>query len=393
MWQFDEQQTNLGDNNSDKVLLKLLLFVDERPSSREHIPQIKAYLENIQSDYSVELDVIEVNKQPHLVEYFKLVATPALVKLSPGSRQILAGNNPLEQLKKWWPRWQAVMDRPLASGNGKINQDASNASSSDFVSYSGELMELSDEIFSLKQEKAALLEQIRFKDQILAMLAHDLRSPLTAASIALETIELSEQQTGTSKAKIASLKKQLFKQAKRQFGIMNRMIGELLQTSAQAGAKLKIKPHKLDLRILCEDAIAQLEKGIKQKSLVLNQDIPQDIPAIYGDEELLRQLIVNLLDNAIKYTPAKGEISLSILHRTSQTVQVNVCDNGPGIPPEKRERIFEGHFRLQRDRDSEGYGLGLSLCRNIVCAHYGQIWVDSNSGTGSCFHVTLPTYR
>ena len=107
----------------------------------------------------------------------------------------------------------------------------------------------------------------------------------------------------------------------------------------------------------------------------------------------MRQLIVNLLDNAIKYTPSGGKISLSILHRTSQTVQLNVSDTGPGIPPEKRERIFEGHFRLKRDRDSEGYGLGLSWCRDIVCAHYGQIWVDSPSDVGSCFHVILPTYR
>ncbi len=393
MWQFDEQQASFGTSDSKQGLLKLLLFVDERPSSRDCIPQVKAYLENIQSNYSVELDIIEVNKQPHLVEYFKLVATPALVKLSPGLRQILAGSNPIEQLKKWWPRWQAAIDRQRELGNGKSNHRETNGSDPNFVSYSGELIELSDKIFRLKKEKEELIEQLRFKDQILAMLAHDLRSPLTAASIAVETIELSEQQTETNEAKIASLKQQLFKQAKRQFSIMNRMIGELLQTSKVAGAKLQIKPRKLNLQALCEDAIAQIEKAIKQKSLNFERDIPQDIPPIYGDEELLRQLIVNLLDNAIKYTPSGGEISLSVLHRTSQTVQLNLSDTGPGIPPEKRKRIFEGHFRLKRDRQSEGYGLGLSWCRDIVCAHYGQIWVDSPSDVGSCFHVILPTYR
>lgn len=393
MWQFDEQQTNFDKSDSDQVLLKLLLFVDERPSSRDCIPQVKDYIGNIQSDYSVELDVIEVNKQPHLVEYFKLVATPALVKLSPGSRQILAGSNPIEQLKKWWPKWQSAIDRQQELGNGKNKYKETDSSNPDFVGYSGELIELSDEIFRLKKEKEELMEQLRFKDQILAILAHDLRSPLTAASIALETIELSEQRPGVNEAKIASLKQQLFKQAKRQFIIMNRMIGELLHTSKIGVAKLQIKPRKLNLQALCEDAIAQLEKAIKQKSLSFEEDIPQDIPAIYGDEELLRQLIVNLLDNAIKYTPSGGKISLSILHRTSQTVQLNLWDTGPGIPPEKREQIFEGRFRLKRDRDREGYGLGLSWCRDIVCAHYGQIWVDSASDGGSCFHVTLPTYR
>ena len=395
MWQFDGRQTNFENNSSEMVLLKLLLFIDERPSSREHISQVKAYLQNLKSNCSVELDVIEVAKQPHLVEYFKLVATPALVKLSPDPKQTLAGSNLIKQLKKWLPRWQTAIDRQLASGNKSNGNGVSATGRSNSLSYSSEIIELSDEIFRLKKEKEELLEQLRFKDQILAMLAHDLRSPLTAASIAVETIELSEQQQQIDRAKIAALKQQLYQQAKRQFTIMNRMIGELLQTSTKASTKLNIKPRRLSLQSLCEEAIAQLEKGIKQKSLGLKQDIPQDIPAIYGDEELLRQLIVNLLDNAIKYTPQAGQISLSILHRTSQTVELNVCDTGPGIPPEKRERIFEGQFRLQRDRDSdsEGYGLGLSWCREIVCAHYGQIWVDSPAETGSCFHITLPTYR
>jgi two-component system, OmpR family, clock-associated histidine kinase SasA len=108
---------------------------------------------------------------------------------------------------------------------------------------------------------------------------------------------------------------------------------------------------------------------------------------------LLRQLLVNLLDNATKYTPQGGQISLSVLHRTSQKVQVTVCDTGPGIPPEKQERIFEGHFRLERDEKQEGYGLGLALCRRIAQAHYGQIWVDSSPNRGSSFHFTLPVYR
>jgi two-component system clock-associated histidine kinase SasA len=104
----------------------------------------------------------------------------------------------------------------------------------------------------------------------------------------------------------------------------------------------------------------------------------------------VRQVIVNLLDNANKYTPEGGKISLSILHRTSQKIQVSVCDDGPGIPEEKREHIFEGHFRLQRDEAQEGYGLGLSLCRKVIRAHCGQIWVDSIFDRGSCFHFTLP---
>ena len=395
MLQFDRRQSNFQRDNATGALLQLLLFVDDRPSSQENIQRIKTYLKNLQSDYDFKLDVIEINKKPHLVEHLKLVATPALVKIHPAPKQTLAGTSIIDQLQKWWPKWQgAIADLSAATVNNERNGvENSTSASSDSIGYSAEIIELSDEIFRLQQEKEELAAQLRFKDQILAMLAHDLRTPLTAASMAVETIELSEQQESASPEKIAQLKKQLFQQAKRQFGIMKNMIEELLQSSQRMSAKLNVEPRQLLLQPLCTEITTQFSKRLKQKSLVLKQDIPQDLPAIYGDAELIRQLITNLVDNAIKYTPPEGTISLSIIHRTSQKVQISICDNGPGIPPENQEHIFEGHFRLQRDRHSEGYGLGLAMCRQIVCAHYGQIWVDSSVNKGSCFHITLPVYR
>lgn len=393
MLQFDQRQSDFQQDNAQKALLQLLLFVDDRPSSQENIQRIKAYLQNLQSDYSFKLDVVEINQQPHLVEHLKLVATPALVKIYPAPKQTLAGTSIIDQLKKWWPKWQEAIAVLSESAEDNGVTETSSRSSPDSIGYSAEFIKLSDEIFRLQQEKAELAEQLRFKDQILAMLAHDLRTPLTAASIAVETIELSEQQKSASQEKIKQLKGQLFKQAKRQFGIMNRMIEELLQSSQRMSAKLNVKLHQLNLQPLCTETIAQFSNRLKQKSLTLKEDIPQDVPAIYGDEELIRQLITNLLDNAIKYTPPGGDISLSIIHRTGQKLQISVCDNGPGIPPENQKHIFEGHFRLKRDRSTEGYGLGLAMCRKIVCAHYGQIWVDSAVDKGSCFHITLPVYR
>jgi two-component system clock-associated histidine kinase SasA len=125
----------------------------------------------------------------------------------------------------------------------------------------------------------------------------------------------------------------------------------------------------------------------------MTHDIPSDLPLVYADPERVRQVLINLLDNAIKYAPAQGTIAISVLHRTTQKVQVSICDNGPGVPEENHERIFEEHFRLKRDEAQEGYGIGLALCQRIVRAHYGQIWVDSVPNQGSCFHFTLPVYR
>ena len=174
---------------------------------------------------------------------------------------------------------------------------------------------------------------------------------------------------------------------------MNRLITDILQASKSINGELKVKRTEVFLSHLFRGIFRRYVNLLKEKSINLTQDIPKDIPGVYADEELIRQVVINLLDNAIKYTPENGQVTLSILHRTSQKVQVSISDTGPGIPKEKEERIFEGHFRLQRDQGKEGYGLGLSLCRKIIRVHYGQIWVDSVLGQGSCFHFTLPVYR
>jgi two-component system, OmpR family, clock-associated histidine kinase SasA len=377
---------------AEELLLQLLLFVDQRSSSEEQVQEIKAYLQSLRSDYAFKLDVVEIEKQSHLVEFFRLVATPALVKMSPAPRQTLAGSNLIQQLEKWWPQWkgQDRLSLDINSAENTINSQPTVIPNS---SYDAQGIMLSDEIFSLRQEKAELEAQLRFKDKILAMLAHDLRTPLTAASMAVETIELSEKNDGLSVKKLIALKRKLFRQARNQFNIMDNMIGELLQNSQNNNAKLAVKPKPLNLCSLCREIASQFDDKLAQKLMKFVLDVPQDLPLIYADPELIRQLISNLLDNAIKYTPEKGSISLSVLHRTNQKVQVSVCDTGPGIPLAKREQIFEDSFRLQRDRAEKGYGLGLATCHQIVSAHYGQIWVDSAPESGSCFRFTLLVYK
>ena len=333
--------------NAEELLLQLLLFVDRR-SSKEQIKEIEAYLQSLRAEYSFGLDVVKIEKQPHLVEFFKLVATPALVKMLPEPRQTLAGSNLIQQLKTLWPQWkeQAKSDSVADGASTKTELLPSDSINGNY--YSADIR-LSDEIFSLRQEKDELEAQLRFKDKILAMLAHDLRTPLTAASMAVETIKLSEKNKNLAPNKLVFLKRKLFKQAKNQFNIMDNMIGELLQNSQNDNARLSVKPQRLGLPDLCVEIASQFDAKLAQKSMEFKLDIPQDIPLIYADAELIRQLISNLLDNAIKYTPEQGCISLSVLHRTNQKVQVSVCDTGPGIPSGKREQIFEDSFRLQRD--------------------------------------------
>lgn len=386
--------TTSGQLSPAPVLLQLLLFIDERPYSQENVKQIQAYVQELKTDYPFELQVIDIAEQPHLVEYFRLVATPSLVKISPEPRQTLAGSNIVNQLKKWWPHWeQAIADQLLerskleeATTVVSVNQPKTSS-----FHDSAELMRLKDEIFRLKQEKEFLSEQVKFKDQILAMLAHDLRSPLTAASIAVDTLELLQHKLENEKT--PQLREHLFKQSRKQFQIMNRLITDILQASKNFTSQFELHSTQFYLQALGGEILDLYQEKFETKSLILEVDIPQNLPSVYGDEELIQQVFANLLDNAIKYTPPGGKVKVSILHRTTQKIQVSIADTGPGIPEAKQDSIFEGHFRLTRDEAEEGYGLGLSFCRKIIQAHYGQIWVNSVPGQGSCFQFTLPVYR
>jgi len=375
---------------SDRAPLQLLLFVDERSGSQQQNQQIYHYLKELQEKYVFELQSIDVGEQPYFAEHFKLVATPALIKIYPEPRQTLAGSNLIAQLQSWWPRWQQAIAEKL-DNNSKSNITSSQDSMRS-IADSAEAMLMADEIFSLKREQEKLLEQLHFKEQVIAMLAHDLRNPLTAVSIALETLETNLNPRQGQPQLTPNLIAQLLKQARTQAKSIDKMIAGLLQAARGSAAELNIQPQKLELKQLCHDVLTQLSDRANDKNQKVETDIPHDLPRIYADQERVRQVLINLLDNAIKYTPTNGTIRVSALHRTTQKIQLSICDTGPGIPEENRDRIFENHFRLERDQAKDGYGIGLCLCQRIIRAHYGQIWVDCPPTGGSCFHFTLPVY-
>jgi len=374
-------------------LLQLLLFVDKRSASREQTRHIRKYLKDLKAECDFELQIIDVGEQPDLAEHFKLVATPSLLKIHPEPRQTLAGSNLIAQLE----HWQRSVEEYTAQQQSApalapaLGDDTKPIYS---VACAIELVQLSDEVFRLKQEKEHLQEQLQLKDRIIAMLAHDLRNPLTAASLALETLESSQKvKEGEKSGLTPSLAAHLMKQARRQIRVVDRMITDILEAARGTNAQLHIQAKRIELGAICQDVILQFEDKFQAKSLNLEIDIPADLPLIYADPDRIKQVIVNLLDNASKYTPEQGTVNLSILHRTAYKVQVSICNSGPGIPEEDCASIFEDSFRLQRDKSTDGYGIGLSLCQGIIRAHYGQIWVDSVPDRGSCFHFTLPIQK
>lgn len=382
----------------DRVPLKLLLFIDKRPTLAKQVRQIKQYLKTLENQFQFQLEVVDIGEQPYLAEHYKLVASPALIKIAPPPQQMLAGSDIVSQLERWWPKWQQEHQSYLnLTDTRDIPNDQDSIYYDDIdnpVSHSAEIMKLSDEIFRLKQTKDELEAQLQFKERIMAMMAHDLRNPLTAASIAIETLEMGFASSQSQNPKLTpELTVQLLKHAKTQTRAINRMITDILKTARGVTMELQLHPQELDLIQICLEVVEFLQQRLQEKQLTLTTELPQDLPTVYADGNQIKRVLTNLLDNAIKYTPVGGKVSVVALHRTTQKVQVTVTDTGPGIPSENRDKIFEESYRLQRDSSQEGYGLGLALCQRIIRAHYGQIWVDSVPGEGSSFYFTLPVFR
>ncbi len=386
----------LPPQSTSDAALQLLLFVDKRPILNERIRQIRSCLKALAQDakYAYELQVIDVSEQPHLAEHFKLMATPSLIKIHPPPRQVLAGINLIAQIETWWPRWQLAVEDYGAIPQMQLAGDSKPQLQS--VAQSAEFLRLSDEVFKLQREQAELQAQLQFKDELIAILAHDLRNPLTTLSIALETLEMGMTREIKHPRMTPELLNQMLRQARTQAKALDRMITDILQVARERGGELRIQPQELDLAELCLEVIERQQEQFQAKSQQIQTDFPSDLPCVNADPDRVRQVLVNLLDNASKYTPAEGRITLAILHRTTQKVQVSISDTGPGVPVETQERIFDDRFRLQRDQAQDGYGIGLALCKRVVQAHFGQIWVDSEveqGKGGSCFHFTLPVYR
>jgi two-component system, OmpR family, clock-associated histidine kinase SasA len=390
--------------NNSSPSLQLLLFLDERMTSHVQNLELRSRLADLDREQSFELQIVDVGKQPDLAEHYRVIATPALVKLYPPPRQILAGSNLIDQIDNWWERWQG--DIAAAGGNSTapyaeypeaaetIERPKERAILSDSIGYVSKLIKLTDEVFTLKQEKEELLNRLKLQDRAISVLAHDLRNPLTAAALALGTLEIIHNPLDYRANSLEPVTiKKLIERARVQLQSIDRLVTDILQPLTNTNTELSLRPQKLDLDRVIADVISQLDERFQVKSQTITTDIPQDLPSVYADGDKLAQALINLLDNAIKYTPVRGQIHVSALHRTAQTIQVSIADNGLGIPEDDRKRIFQDRYRLDRDLLESGYGIGLAVCQQIVRAHYGQIWVESVPGKGSVFNFTLLVYQ
>jgi len=354
--------------------LQLLLVAARHHLSGQDLRSLIQYLERDDIGFEVTLQVSDPSHQPELLELHRLVITPALIKLSPSPKQVFAGSNILQQLKGWLPRWQ---QDGVVSGLGlslrPTELDGSRTQKE---------LQLEDQLLVLRQENETLIDRIHAQERLLRMVAHELRTPLTAAALALQSQRLGQIDMERFQDVVS-----------RRLEEMEALSKDLLEVGTTRWEAL-FNPQRLDLASVSAEVILELEKLWLGRNVEIRTDIPIDLPKVFADQRRMRQVLLNLLENALQYTGNGGHITLTMLHRTSQRVEVSVCDSGPGIPKEEQQRIFMDRVRLpQTSNRTTGFGVGLSVCRRIVEVHGGRIWVDSESGEGACFTFTVPVWQ
>ena len=357
-----------------RLQLKLLLVASRHHLSRRDIRSLIEYLEGKNTGFNVTLEFSDPSENPELLEFYRLVALPALIKLEPSPKQIFAGSSIFDQIKTWIPRWQ---HERLINGVGislRAKTPESNQTQKELL--------LEDDLLVLRQENETLTKKIHSQESLLRMVAHELRTPLTAAGLALQSQKLGQ----ISMTKFQDV-------LKRRLEEIELLSMDLLEVGSTRWETL-FNPQKIDLANISAEAILELEKLWLNRKIKINTDIPSDLPPVYADQRRMMQVLLNLIENALKFSEDKGEIFITMLHRTNQWVEVIVRDNGPGIPPEEQQRIFVDRVRLpQTSQETIGFGIGLSVCRRIVEVHGGKIWVVSKPTEGACFYFTVPVWR
>ncbi|MBX3341580.1 MAG: HAMP domain-containing protein [Nitrospira sp.] len=234
------------------------------------------------------------------------------------------------------------------------------------------------------------LEKIR-KDFV-ANVSHELRTPLTSIKGYVEALLDGGKDDPSTAAAFLEI---IMRQSNR----LNLILDDLLQLSQIESGQVLFRREPVELRALLERTVAVIKPLADKKHHTIELSLPDDYVVVEGDEERLVQVFINLLENAVKYTPDQGRISMAIRQATQSRmasprpmIEIVVADSGIGIPEADRPRVFERFYRVDKARSRElgGTGLGLAIVKHIVEAHSGHVWVEGNAPRGSRFVVHLP---
>jgi len=224
----------------------------------------------------------------------------------------------------------------------------------------------------------------RVRQDFVANVSHEFKTPLTAIQGFAETLLGGALDDPTNNRRFLDI---IRNHAIR----LARLTNDLLKLARIEAGKLEVEFFPVGLIELIEGCAETTLMKASRKQITLEIEVPLGLPAVQGDASLLRDVLQNLLDNAIQYTPAGGHVHVTAEAKGREAV-ITVSDTGIGIPTSDRERIFERFYRVDaaRSREAGGTGLGLSIAKHIVEAHNGRLWVDSVIGQGSKFSFSIP---
>lgn len=226
------------------------------------------------------------------------------------------------------------------------------------------------------------LEQVR--EDLTHMIVHDLRNPLSSIMSSLELIR-ARLQDPTMDISLDQLFTIAQRSGERLFGL----IDSILDVARLESGKAELNYQAIEVGEMVREAVEQVGPVAVGREIRLSLHVPPGLPLIEGDRHLLLRTLINLLDNALKFTPPGGEVQVTVERPSADVLQFAVSDTGPGIPREYQERIFDRFTRLPNEQ-LRGTGIGLAFCKLAVEAHRGRIWVESQPGKGATFFFTLP---
>jgi len=226
----------------------------------------------------------------------------------------------------------------------------------------------------------------RIRSEFIDNLSHELRTPLANIRLLTEMLmdDLEREEVSTrTRERVATIDVET--------GHLVQMVNELLDLSRIEQAATQIRRDEVLLPPLVAGTLLRLRTFADRQGVVLVELVPDDLPAVRGDEERLDQLLMNLLHNAIKFSPHGGTVTITT-DELPESVVVSVTDHGMGIPKKDQDRVFERYYKVDRARQRGlgGTGLGLAIARHIAEAHGGRIWLESTEGKGSTFSFSVP---
>lgn len=235
----------------------------------------------------------------------------------------------------------------------------------------------------IEEQAERLADESRRKDEFLAMLSHELRNPLASIVNATQLLRLQQDRN--------PIQTQAHGIINRQVAQLAHLVDDLLEVSRISTGRIRLNAEHVDLRSIIQRALETTQPQVSRKGQSLAQSLPDDPLWVMGDPMRLEQVVVNLLNNAVKYTDRGGDI-LVALHREGNDAILRVRDTGVGIAPDMLPRIFDLFTQADRslDRAQGGLGIGLSLVQSLVSLHGGRVAARSTLGKGSEFIVTLP---